>query len=230
MNMFLGDTQKMIAEALRRNMLRNQLAYVLATAYHETGGKMKPVEENLNYSAKRLREVFPKYIPNMTVANAYAHHPDKIANRVYANRLGNGPETSGDGWKYRGRGYPQITGKENYAKFDIDVFPETALETDTAMEIMFDGMEQGKFTGKKLSEFMTLKKSDFLNARTIINKMDQASKIATYANNYNAELIKMGYGINPSPMALLATHAVANMDSISEAPRTVWSRIKSWFA
>lgn len=73
-------------------------------------------KENLNYSAGGLLKVFPKYFPTSALANAYARQPEKIANRVYANRLGNGPESSGDGWRYRGRAGIQVTGKSNYAE------------------------------------------------------------------------------------------------------------------
>lgn len=86
-----------------------QLAY-------ETGN-FKYFEENLNYSATGLRTVFPKYFKTQTIANLYARKPEAIANRVYANRMGNGSETSGDGWKYRGRGAIQLTGKKNYENF-----------------------------------------------------------------------------------------------------------------
>jgi putative chitinase len=74
------------------------------------------VVENLNYSAQRLLQVFPKYFKNVDV-NAYARNPQKIGSRVYANRMGNGDEASGDGFKFRGRGYIQLTGKNNYQAF-----------------------------------------------------------------------------------------------------------------
>ncbi|MDC8004176.1 glycoside hydrolase family 19 protein [Aureisphaera galaxeae] len=91
-------------------------AHFLAQVAHESGG-FKYVVENLNYSAKALYGVFRKYFPNMNLANQYARQPEKIANRVYANRMENGDEASGDGWNYRGRGLIQLTGKANYRMF-----------------------------------------------------------------------------------------------------------------
>lgn len=87
----------------------------LAVIGHETA-QLRVVMENLNYSADGLRKVFGKYFPTTEMANRYARKPEKIANRVYAGRMGNGPESSGDGWKYRGRGLIQLTGKDNYTK------------------------------------------------------------------------------------------------------------------
>jgi putative chitinase len=91
-------------------------AHFFGQTAHETGG-FKAFSENLNYSAKGLRGVFGKYFPTDAVAAQYERKPERIANRVYANRMGNGPEASGDGWKYRGRGALQLTGKDNYAAF-----------------------------------------------------------------------------------------------------------------
>ncbi len=91
-------------------------AHFLAQVAHESGG-FKFVKENLNYSAKALYGVFRKYFPSLDAANLYARKPEKIANKVYANRLGNGPESSGEGYKYRGRGLIQLTGKANYTSF-----------------------------------------------------------------------------------------------------------------
>lgn len=94
----------------------DRAAHFFAQTAHESGG-FKAFSENLNYSAKGLRGIFRKYFPTDALANAYARQPMKIANRVYASRMGNGPESSGDGWKYRGRGPLQLTGKDNYRAF-----------------------------------------------------------------------------------------------------------------
>jgi putative chitinase len=90
-------------------------AHFLAQAAHESGG-FKFKSENLNYSKESLLKVFPKYF-NPASAEAYHRQPEKIASRVYANRMGNGDEASKEGWKFKGRGYIQLTGKDNYKAF-----------------------------------------------------------------------------------------------------------------
>ena len=90
-------------------------AHFFAQTAHETGG-FKAFSENLNYSAQGLQSIFGKYFPG-NLEESYARQPEKIANRVYADRMGNGNEVSGDGWKYRGRGALQLTGKANYEAF-----------------------------------------------------------------------------------------------------------------
>lgn len=91
-------------------------AMFLAQCSHESGG-FKFLVENLNYSAEALHKVFKKYFPTLAEAQKVARQPEKIANIVYANRMGNGGTQSGDGWRYRGRGYIQLTGKNNYKFF-----------------------------------------------------------------------------------------------------------------
>ena len=93
-----------------------RLAHFLAQCGHESAG-FKATSENLNYSAKGLMSIFKKYFPTEALANAYQRKPEKIANKVYANRMSNGDEASGDGYKFRGRGYIQLTGKANYTAF-----------------------------------------------------------------------------------------------------------------
>jgi putative chitinase len=90
-----------------------RLAHFLAQCGHESGG-FKATRENLNYSAEGLTKIFPKYFPTVQVATPFAKQPEKIANKVYANRMGNGDEASGEGFKFRGRGFIQLTGKDNY--------------------------------------------------------------------------------------------------------------------
>ena len=111
-----------------------RLAHFLAQCGHESGG-FKLTQENLNYSAKGLNGIFKKYFPTEAAAESYARNPQKIANKVYGGRMGNGPEASGDGAKYCGRGYIQLTGKDNYTAFgksigvDIPNNPDSVAST-----------------------------------------------------------------------------------------------------
>ncbi len=93
---------------------REQLARFLANVGHETGG-LSVFEENLNYSAERLPAVWPRRFPTAASTVGYARNPVALANKVYANRMGNGDEKSGDGWRYRGAGMLQLTGRGNHA-------------------------------------------------------------------------------------------------------------------
>ncbi len=106
-----------------------RVAAFLAQCAHESGGFVF-VTENLNYSASGLMRVFPKYFPTQDLAKQYERNPQKIASRVYANRMGNGDEASQEGFKFRGRGILQLTGKDNYFWFgaSLDLTPEQASE------------------------------------------------------------------------------------------------------
>jgi putative chitinase len=109
-----------------------RIAAFIAQCAHESG-EFTALKENLNYRAVTLRKIFPKYFPNDEIANHYANLPNKqeaIANKVYANRMGNGDEASGDGFRYCGRGLIQLTGKDNYSWFaaSIGISPDEASE------------------------------------------------------------------------------------------------------
>jgi putative chitinase len=103
----------------------NRVAAFIAQCGHESAG-FTVLQENLNYSADGLKKIFGKYFPTAELAKQYARKPEMIANRVYGNRMGNGDEDSGDGYKYRGRGIVQITGKNNYSKCSIALFEDEA--------------------------------------------------------------------------------------------------------
>ena len=105
-----------------------RLAHFLAQCGHESGG-FKAVNENLNYSADGLKKIFPKYFPG-ALNESYARQPEKIAARVYASRMGNGDEASKEGFKFRGRGYIQLTGKSNYSAFDKLVTEDIVTNPD----------------------------------------------------------------------------------------------------
>jgi putative chitinase len=116
-----------------------QAAHFFGQCAHESGG-FKVFSENLNYSADGLTKIFKKYFPSLAAAQPYARKPEKIANKVYANRMGNGPESSGDGWKFRGRGPIQLTGKSNYTQFAQDIGrPDVLTNPDiVATELAFE--------------------------------------------------------------------------------------------
>jgi hypothetical protein len=160
MNLNLGDTRLLIEAGRERGLLRNQLAYVLATAYHETAHTMKPIMEW--GGDKYLRS--KKY------------------------------------WPHVGRGYVQITWLTNYKRastalgVDFVAKPELLMEARYAVPIIIIGMVEGWFTGKRLDHYITLKKSDFVGARRIVNGTDKANLIAGYAKQYDADLKAIGYG------------------------------------
>lgn len=146
------------------------LAYMLATAFHETGRTMQPIHERGGADY-----FFRMYDP-------------KGQRPAVAARLGN--MQSGDGVKYAGRGLVQLTGRRNYTLFaqitghDLVNKPDLAMQDDIAVRIMFEGMARGLFTGKKLSDYFTSKSSDWVNARRIINGTDRADDIADYAKRF----------------------------------------------
>ena len=108
----------------------NRIAMFIAQVGHESGG-LTHTKENLNYKAAQLLKIFPRYFENADPAD-YEHQPEKIANRIYAGRMGNGSEDTGDGWKFRGRGLIQLTGKENYTRFAN----ELCMDLDAAVDYL----------------------------------------------------------------------------------------------
>lgn len=108
-----------------------RVAGFLAQCSHESRG-FRATEENLNYGAQALTALFPKYFPNAALVAEYARKPEKIANRIYGGRMGNGPEATGEGWKYRGRGFIQLTGKNNYTAFDAAMGKGGSIVADPA--------------------------------------------------------------------------------------------------
>lgn len=166
MNLNLGDTQLIITECKKRGLLRNQVAYVLATAYHETAHTMKPITEMGSQTYLKSKKYYP----------------------------------------YIGRGYVQLTWDYNYKKAgqkvgaDFIKDPIALLSPKYSVPILVIGMLEGWFAGDSkgrytLSRYMTLQKSDFKGARRIINGTDKADLIAGYAEQYDTDLIKVGYGL-----------------------------------
>jgi len=149
---------------------RRKLAYIMATAHHETGRQFGPRVENLNYtSAARIVAVWPKRF-TLETAKAYVRRPVALANKVYNGRLGNRPG-SNDGWDFRGRGLPMLTGYDHYVWFgkelgvDLAGQPDLALQADIGAAALVIGMVRGKFTGKALAPGVP----DYVSARATIN-------------------------------------------------------------
>ena len=166
MDLKKGDTKLIIEAAADAGVLRNQLAYILATTWHETAHTMKPVREYGGESYLKSKKYYP----------------------------------------YVGMGYVQLTWKTNYEKAsrklgaDFVKNPKLLLEPKYAVPILIAGMVEGWFTGKKLSDYITLSKSDFVGARRIINGTDKKDLIATYAINYDRMLKDAGYGEVRAPI------------------------------
>lgn len=116
-----------------------RVAAFIAQCAHESGG-FRALKENLNYRAVTLRKIFPKYFPTDDLAAAYAGKQEMIANKVYGGRMGNGPEESGDGFRYCGRGLIQLTGKNNYQSFADSI--ETPVEDIPKYLATFEGAVQ----------------------------------------------------------------------------------------
>lgn len=136
-NQYINQWHKALSQLLPDYEINTpkRIASFVAQCAHESGSFVF-LTENLNYKAESLLKVFPKYFKDMGTAKAYEKQPEKIANKIYADRMGNGNEASGDGWRYRGRGLIQLTGKTNYTWFaaSLEISPEEAAEYTQTFE------------------------------------------------------------------------------------------------
>lgn len=175
----LTQVQVQVAQAIMAkgaNLSAEHLAYILATAWGEA--RLSPKRENMNYSAKRIREVWP----SRPEAVAFAGKPQALANSVYGGRLGNRPGTD-DGWRFRGGGVDQLTGRDNYRRIGIEDWPERILEPEFAAWSIVHGMTTGRYTGKKLADYGDGPAFNARAARAIVNG-DVALNGATYAKHW----------------------------------------------
>ncbi|RWL14898.1 MAG: hypothetical protein EOR57_31625 [Mesorhizobium sp.] len=172
-----ASARLIVAECKAEGLLRNQCAYVLGTAWHETG------------AYKYMREIWGP----------------TAAQRRYEGRKDLGNTVAGDGKKFMGRGFVQITGRRNYTdwskRLGIDLLkePQLAERPEIAVKILVKGSKLGTFTGKKLADYITLSRSDFIGARRIINGTDKAGPIAGYAQKFDDLLLLEGYGVAAPP-------------------------------
>jgi putative chitinase len=177
------------------------LAYALGTAYGETGGRMQPITENMNYRAARIPQVFRPARLKGRAPEELAGNPQLLANVVYGGMLGN--DKWGDGWKYRGHGLVQLTGKDNFRKFgrrigvDLVAHPENALDLSIAAQALIAGIEDGLYTGKAARDYLPAEgpapRMAMQNARRIINGTFEAAKYAGYAMAFQSALEAAGY-------------------------------------
>lgn len=203
----VANLEAILDEIQSAGLPLRQAACVLAVPYHEVGSSLTPKTENLTYStAERIRQVWPKRFPRLGDALPYVRNPQALANKVYAGRMGN--VRVNDGWTYRGRGYPQTTGRENYERFgkllglDLLGNPDLALQPDISARILILGMKDGLFTGLKLSNFISGDKADYRGARAIINPDVEANgdAVAGYARSFEVALRAANYlGVAPQP-------------------------------
>lgn len=168
-----------------------RLAHFLAQAGHESG-LFTIVTENLNYSADALGSVFKKYFPTAELRQQYARKPEKIANRVYANRMGNGPETSGDGWKYRGRGYFQLTGKDNYRKYSLYAYnDDRVVNSPDLVTQPIDAIKTAIWYWENNNLNKWADKDDVLSVSRVVNIGNAASTATPHGmDDRKAKLVK----------------------------------------
>jgi hypothetical protein len=201
MDLKLGHTQLIIDTAKEYGLLRNQLAYVLATAYWETARTMKPVREAF-WKSESWRRKNLRYFP------------------------------------WYGRGFVQLTWERNYIRagkelgLDLTTDPDKVMEPAISAKILVHGSAKGWFTGKKLSDYITLTKSDFVNARRIINGTDKARAIADLARQYDANLKAIGYGERQAakePLAVTGPEATAGAAAVAAGGLlwTFWEQIST---
>jgi hypothetical protein len=194
-NLSLGLTRSIINVARQRGVLRNQLAYVLATAYWESGRTMQPVREYGGETYLRSKKYYP----------------------------------------YVGMGLVQLTWKYNYElasrKLGVDFVsdPRKLLEPGHAINVLVVGMQEGWFTGKKLSDYITLSKSLYVAARRIVNGTDKAQEIADLAKLYEAALIAIDYGAVDNTVPVQPPVVVAPEEPPVYTP-TVWERLKAFLS
>jgi predicted chitinase len=170
--------ERLLAGLESEDMPLTHAAYMLATVYHETAQTLEPILErgSRDYIASRYDPVLGSTEKRRTTA------------RVMGN------EREGDGWKFRGRGYVQLTWKFNYLRLgnalDVDLVadPDLALDPEIAYRILSVGMRRGLFTGADLSDHLNTRKTDYINARRIVNGLDCAAQIAAYATLYEKAL------------------------------------------
>lgn len=208
-----------------------QAAYILATAYGETGGKMQPTYENLRYSAKRIPEVFSASRRQGLSPAQLAGNPELLANTVYGGEWGRknlGNTEPGDGWRFRGTGIPQVTGRRNFGIWDrrlglplLEV-PEMLMDLNVSARALVRPMLDGWATGLKLGEFVGGDKRDYRNARRVWNGLFQADRYADYARAFERALLAADYR---AELAIEPDRAERNISQTNLPTQSIWALI-----
>ena len=235
----VSPVQVQVAEAIidrARGLSAEHLAYIFATAWGEA--RLTPKRENMNYTAKRIREVWP----SRPEAVQFAGKPRELANSVYGGRLGNRVGTD-DGWNYRGGGVDQLTGRDNYRKVGIENTPEKILEPEFAAASIVHGMTTGRYTGKKLADYGDGPAFKATSARAIVNgdvKLNGA-KYAGYWVTFRDALQYAGWGTTPpvrpdapipaptaKPKPAPVGGIIAALAALGAALAVGWDKISAW--
>ena len=184
----------------------NRAAGFLAQCGHESNG-FTVLKENLNYSADGLAKIFKKYFPSVADATPYARNPEKIANKVYANRMGNGPESSGEGYKFRGRGAIQLTGKDNYTQFAKSV-GMTLDEAVADLETLDGAIESACWFWQKNGLNAICDANDIVKMTKRINGGTIGLEDRTKHYNHAKEILGGGHIPESAPATATATEYV----------------------
>lgn len=175
-----------------------QTAYILATGYGESGGKMQPVRENMTYTkAPQIRKTWPTRFKTDAAAQPYVRNPVALANKVYNGRMGNRPGTN-DGWDNRGTGLFQMTGADNMHKvakaygMPVEDVPEKLMTMPFSANVGVKFMMEGRATGKRLDQYVSGNKRDYLGARAVWGGV-HPKKYVAYAEAFEKALTEGGY-------------------------------------
>lgn len=234
----VAGCEAVLDECIREGADLGQTAYILGTSFGETGGKMQPQMENMRYRAKRITEVFSASRRQGIDPRVLAGNQQLLANTVYGGDWGLknlGNTQRDDGWRLRGAGMGQITGRRNMLKWgkalgvDLITHPELLMELHFSVKALVKPMLEGWATGKKLSDYVNGSKRDYLNARRTWNGTFAAKKYAQHAMYFEHALEAAGYGKGSKPLSDPAPAPSVGVPSNQSKPG-VWASLFSAIA
>lgn len=228
-------------------------AYILATAYHETGGNMSPNREGLNYSVDGLLKTFGRHRITAEQARKYGRSGSRpadqraIANTVYGGSWGRsnlGNTNPNDGWDYRGGGQVHTTGRTNFDRVklasgvDVITYPDKIVDPKVSAIALIQGCLQGWYTGKRLSDYLDAKTPDYVGARRVVNGTDKAAQIAGYARSFEKALRHLPVGTPvidapapaPTPKPIIIDLPAVDVPDIPTPPSVLGALMALWSA